>query len=788
MLQSSLGSDAEGVRPYYQTLLRSLEDSIDTIFHSSSLPSTFDTQRALSELIQLIRFRVSNSKVLPALPQFDETVLQALQRIGELVWRRIFGNISRADMVIAEVDYLYADIMLVLEIGAMLPALDLACLSIFGGALCDLLDYISASTERNIKEIPPHADPLTTGTAKMKLLDTLSLIAYRLEAFCNFILELVCLQASFEIPDHSSVEGIVQCLLRRGMTVLEQSTDMVMYSTPALLGDPALLERFCLSKVNSNSDMVAETIAIIKEGSLDDVLDKACTVQDRPELRLAEQCPRRHLVIICRSFVELGVLTREILGMGCALDTEFRGVSLTGCRFSNLRDRILQSLASMCDRVTDILGLLNHAEKSAFKASGRLAEVDRSVIAAAGFVFDLLVDSQVKVPALQSIFESFCGNALAWQILHMNGYCKNQDREWSEFYLIKMLCMFNACFAVHTYTYPKEWQPLFSLFSDALKAFSELKIEHEHANKFAYILDQASALQRKFYRSPTERRVRHRSIRFPDQLQIELHHYIVFSQIGHSRNPVYKCLDVDRRRLVVIKRIVKLQSNRGANIHNEAELLLRLHHPNIVNYLDCFEESGALYLVMEYCEDQVVPGCGRSGKVSEHEARIIGRQILNGLRYLHFHHISHKDIAPGNILRDGRGFVKISDFGLARLGDVNASQKFDLHTLSGTPAYMAPECLHQSQVSSSADIWSFGCIILYLITGQHPWNLNDNRLKIIYQLATSPKGPADIDKLQCSSALKGILRKVLDRTLANRPSAVQLLADPYFAELPESII
>lgn len=117
------------------------------------------------------------------------------------------------------------------------------------------------------------------------------------------------------------------------------------------------------------------------------------------------------------------------------------------------------------------------------------------------------------------------------------------------------------------------------------------------------------------------------------------------------------------------------------------------------------------------------------------------RQILQGLDYLHERDIIHRDIKGANILVDNKGGIKISDFGISKKVDDSKSLKLallpthlidifsDLLTgnrinrpsLQGSVFWMAPEVVKQTGHTKKADIWSVGCLVVEMLTGEHPW-------------------------------------------------------------------
>ena len=101
-------------------------------------------------------------------------------------------------------------------------------------------------------------------------------------------------------------------------------------------------------------------------------------------------------------------------------------------------------------------------------------------------------------------------------------------------------------------------------------------------------------------------------------------------------------------------------------------------------------------------------------------------QVLQGLQYLHDQGVIHRDIKGANILVDNKGAVKISDFGISKRVDtstlLNGGKKGAQRvSLQGSVFWMAPEVVKQTSYTRKADVWSVGCLIVEMLTGQHPY-------------------------------------------------------------------
>jgi len=104
--------------------------------------------------------------------------------------------------------------------------------------------------------------------------------------------------------------------------------------------------------------------------------------------------------------------------------------------------------------------------------------------------------------------------------------------------------------------------------------------------------------------------------------------------------------------------------------------------------------------------------------LSENLVALYTKQILQGLEYLHFHKVIHRDIKGANVLVDRKGICKLADFGTAK---VLLEKDDQLNSLTGTANWMAPEVIQQSGYGRYADIWSLGCTVYEMLTGSPPW-------------------------------------------------------------------
>jgi serine/threonine protein kinase len=205
--------------------------------------------------------------------------------------------------------------------------------------------------------------------------------------------------------------------------------------------------------------------------------------------------------------------------------------------------------------------------------------------------------------------------------------------------------------------------------------------------------------------------------------------YKVLGVIGRGgMATVYKARQLRPRRLVAVKVIDRSLAGRGeviARFRQEQTLAAQLSHPNLVTAYHAGRAAGCPYLVMEFVQgDDLDWLVRRHGPLPVAEACEIIRQAALGLEHLHEQGLVHRDIKPSNLMLTSSGQVKVLDLGLAR--DLNESAEGERITLPGqclgTLDYMAPEqCLDSHCVDGRSDIYSLGCTLYELLTGQPPF-------------------------------------------------------------------
>ncbi|KAG4302523.1 hypothetical protein PCK1_001107 [Pneumocystis canis] len=209
-------------------------------------------------------------------------------------------------------------------------------------------------------------------------------------------------------------------------------------------------------------------------------------------------------------------------------------------------------------------------------------------------------------------------------------------------------------------------------------------------------------------------------------------------------------------------------------LQREISLLKELHHENIVQYLGSSMDETHLTFFLEYVPGGSVTALLNSyGAFEEPLIRNFVRQILKGLNYLHNKKIIHRDIKGANILVDNKGVIKISDFGISKKVEANLLSISKNHrpSLQGSVYWMAPEVVKQTLYTRKADIWSLGCLVVEMFTGEHPFP-KMNQLQAIFKIGqyVSPEIPE-----HCTLEARQFLEKTFEPDYHTRPTAADLL-------------
>uniref|UniRef100_A0A6Q2XY27 non-specific serine/threonine protein kinase n=1 Tax=Esox lucius TaxID=8010 RepID=A0A6Q2XY27_ESOLU len=220
----------------------------------------------------------------------------------------------------------------------------------------------------------------------------------------------------------------------------------------------------------------------------------------------------------------------------------------------------------------------------------------------------------------------------------------------------------------------------------------------------------------------------------------------------------------------------------------EIDILASCDHDNIVKLLDAFYYDGKLWILIEFCAGGAVDAImlELERPLTEPQIRVVCKQTLQALLYLHDHKVIHRDLKAGNILLSLNGDVKLADFGVSAK-NTKTLQRRD--SFIGTPYWMAPEVVmcetsKDRPYDYKADIWSLGVTLIELAQVEPP-NHEMNPMRVLLKIAKA-EPPTLMQPSKWSPEFSDFLRKCLDKNVDNRWNVAQLLQHPFVSTVTDS--
>src|SRR2546428_268807 len=208
-------------------------------------------------------------------------------------------------------------------------------------------------------------------------------------------------------------------------------------------------------------------------------------------------------------------------------------------------------------------------------------------------------------------------------------------------------------------------------------------------------------------------------------------HYRILAKLGAGgMGEVFLALDTKLERKLALKLLPAQFTQDESHVRRfeqEAKAASALNHPNIITIHEIGESQAGRFIAMEFVQGRTL-GTLIGERLSPDQLISVGRQIARALAVAHAAGIVHRDIKPANIMLRDDGYVKVLDFGLARLASSSAtlSEAETLDgtspgTLLGTLRYMSPEQARGEKAMQPSDIFSLGLVFYELVTGRHPF-------------------------------------------------------------------
>jgi serine/threonine-protein kinase len=201
----------------------------------------------------------------------------------------------------------------------------------------------------------------------------------------------------------------------------------------------------------------------------------------------------------------------------------------------------------------------------------------------------------------------------------------------------------------------------------------------------------------------------------------------------------------------------------------EAQVMARTSHPNLVQVHDMELQGNINYLVLEFIRGRSLRDWMNQAEIPPPQVFAIMHGILQALDYAHRHAIVHRDMKPENVLISDEGMVKVADFGIARLLDDTGigGTATKTGTTVGTPQYMSPEQVASSKVDGRSDLYSTGIVFYELVVGQPPFTASeaDGPFTLMAKHVQAPPKPPSVFR----PGLNPELEQVILKSLSKRP-------------------
>src|SRR5216684_2612210 len=261
--------------------------------------------------------------------------------------------------------------------------------------------------------------------------------------------------------------------------------------------------------------------------------------------------------------------------------------------------------------------------------------------------------------------------------------------------------------------------------------------------------------------------------------------YIVKGELGRGgMGAVYLAEQPGLGREVAIKELILsavADPTALKRFMQEAQVMARTSHPNLVQVHDLEQIGDANYIVLEFVRGKSLRDRINQGTLPLPQTFAVMHGVLQALDYAHKHSIVQRDMKPENVLMSEEGDVKVADFGIARLTDDSGvgSTATKTGTTVGTPQYMSPEQVASSKVDGRSDLYSAGIMFYELVVGQPPFTASeaDGPFTLMAKHVQAPPKPPSVHRPGLDMGLEEVILKSLSKRPEERYQSGQEFDD-----------
>jgi serine/threonine protein kinase len=262
----------------------------------------------------------------------------------------------------------------------------------------------------------------------------------------------------------------------------------------------------------------------------------------------------------------------------------------------------------------------------------------------------------------------------------------------------------------------------------------------------------------------------------PQPAERRIGKYIIKGELGRGgMGAVYLAEQPGLGRDVAIKELITsavADPTALQRFMQEAQVMARTSHPNLVQVHDLEQIGDANYIVLEFVRGKSLRDVINLGTLPMPQTFAVMHGVLQALDYAHKRAIVHRDMKPENVLLSEEGDVKVADFGIARLTDDSGagSTATKTGTTVGTPQYMSPEQVASSKVDGRSDLYSAGIMFYELVVGQAPFTASDadGPFTLMAKHVQAPPKPPSVYRPGLDIALDEVILKSLSKRPEDR--------------------
>ena len=242
--------------------------------------------------------------------------------------------------------------------------------------------------------------------------------------------------------------------------------------------------------------------------------------------------------------------------------------------------------------------------------------------------------------------------------------------------------------------------------------------------------------------------------------------YQILEEIASGgQGAVYRAFDPDSGQIIAVKLLHPTQTGNREYLerfHREASMASSINHPNVVKIFEVGEDDGRHFAAMEYLPESLARVILGAGALPVERAAAFGIQIAEGLSAAHALGIVHRDVKPQNVLIGQDGSAKLTDFGIARAELLPTMTVTG--AMMGTPHYMSPEQARGESADERSDVYSLGCVLYQMLTGEVPFKAETPLAVIRQHIEEQPRPVREVRR-----DVPQELASVVERAMAKAP-------------------